>query len=137
MARPDPSAGPDRAQLTLPPPQVFDLLPALYEILARLDQSAPAAEPAADQDERDIGAHYTNLQPLEPKDLPAAILPLKAQIRRGLKELEKLPDMERTVQEQEEEIAELEERIKRQQEMLKRMASLGKGVEERLGLGGG
>lgn len=61
------------------------------------------------------------------------MLQIKTKIRKALKELEKLPDMERTVEEQDEEIEALEGRIKRQREMIARLAELAKGVREKIG----
>ncbi|KAK4553423.1 hypothetical protein LTR86_009480 [Recurvomyces mirabilis] len=93
----------------MPPSHLFDILPALHEILSRIDHASSGPDPT-EHDNTDLGTAYTNLQPLDPKELSTAILPLKAQIRRGQRELEKLPDMERSVAEQEEEIMELEGR---------------------------
>ena len=75
---------------------------------------------------------YTDLHPLEPKDLPTEVLQIKAKIRRALKELEKLPDMERSVEEQQEEIDELETRIGRQREMVRRLGEAAKEMEGRV-----
>lgn len=133
------------AQLQLPPPQTFDILPALHELLARIDRdsTASATDPvtgiadqhllSADAGGGDIGALYTELQPLEPKELPTEVLQIKAKIRKALKELEKLPDMERTVEEQNEEVGELEERITRQREMIRRLGKLARGMEGKPG----
>ncbi|KAK4896288.1 hypothetical protein LTR27_005810 [Elasticomyces elasticus] len=121
-------------QLTLPPAQLFDILPALHEILARIEHnSQDAANAQSVLADGEIGINYTNLQPLDPKELPAAILPLKAQMRKGLKELEKLPDMDRLVEEQDEEIAELKMKIKRQEEVMREMDRMGVIVKNRLG----
>jgi hypothetical protein len=125
------------SQLQLPPPQTFDILPTLHELLARIDHGAvdPAAS-IADQtssDPEDIGALYSELQPLEPKELPAEVLQIKQKIRKALKELEKLPDMERSVEEQNEEIEELEGRIRRQREMIRRLGELAREVHEKIG----
>lgn len=124
-------------QPQLPPPQVFDILPALHELLARIDH-ASTSNPAdvhdgSTDDSNDIGALYTDLQPLEPKDLPAEVLQIKAKIRRALRELEKLPDMDRSVQEQEDEIAELEAKIEKQRAMVRRFGELAKGMQGRNG----
>lgn len=116
----------------VPAPQLFDVLPQLHEILARVDHASAAGEPEHGEPD-DVGARYTDQQPLDPKDLPTAILPLKAQIRKALRELEKLPGMDRTVHEQDEEIAELEERRRRQEEMMKQMGATGKAMQVRLG----
>jgi predicted RNase H-like nuclease (RuvC/YqgF family) len=72
-----------------------------------------------DEDAANEGALYADLPPLEPKELMNETLHIKTKIRRAQKELEKLPDMQRTVEQQQEEIAELEERIQKQREMKK------------------
>lgn len=76
---------------------------------------------------------YSPLQPLEPKELPTEVLEIKRKIRKALKELERLPDMERSIDEQQEEIDALEGRIKRQGEMIARLAELAKGMRDRVG----
>jgi hypothetical protein len=108
-------------QPPLPSPALFDILPHLHELLSRIEHTpahpdAPSSEDTTDNP--DLGALYLNQQPLDPKDLPTAILPLKAQMRKALRECERLPDMERTIAEQEEEIRMLEERIRRQKELM-------------------
>ncbi|KAK1065852.1 hypothetical protein LTR74_007566 [Friedmanniomyces endolithicus] len=123
---------PTQQQPPLPPPQLFDILPALHELLARIDHSPPtdANEPATTES---LALNYSNLHHLDPKDLPTAILPLKAQMRRGLVELGRLEDMERLVEEQGEEIGELEGRIGRQEEVLRGLGRRGGVVVERFG----
>ncbi|KAK5126279.1 hypothetical protein LTR85_010515 [Meristemomyces frigidus] len=113
----------------LPTPQLFDILPALHETLARLDHTPTGlADPLQLASVDDTAVYYADLQPLDRKDLPTAILPLKAQMRKGLREVEKLPDMERSVQDQEDEIAELEERIRRQEAVMQGLAQAARGV---------
>ncbi|KAK3720650.1 hypothetical protein LTR37_003700 [Vermiconidia calcicola] len=113
--------------LSLPPPQTFDILPALHELLSRIDHSTPFN---SDSD----ATLYTDLPPLEPKELPTEVLQIKAKIRKALRDLEKLPDMERSVEEQEEEMRELEGRIGRQRDMVRRLGEMGRGLD---GGGGG
>lgn len=108
----------------LPATQTFDILPLLHELLARLDHSLPQTASTSDT------GHYAELQPLEPKDVPTLALPVKARIRKALRELEKVPGVERSVAEQEEEIAELEARIERQRAVLR-------GLSEAAGKAGG
>ena len=114
----------------LPSPQIFDILPALHELLARIDHVPLITDPLdlslipTDTESADVGALYKDIPALEPKDLPADVLQVKTRIRRALRELEKLPDMERSVGEQEAEIGELEERIREQREMVGRLAGL-------------
>ena len=128
---------PNASQLQLPPPQTFDILPALHELLARIDHGA--VDPTggitdqASSDPEDIGALYSELQPLEPKELSAEVQPIKQKVRKALKELEKLPDMERSVEEQNEEIEEMEEKVRRQREMIRRLGELARGLQEKIG----
>lgn len=132
------------SQLKLPPPQTFDILPPLHELLARVDAyhtsnastlsgDSPEYNPTLDDDATDIGSAYTLLQPLNPKELPTAVLDIKGRIRNALREVERLPDVDRTVAEQEEEIAELEAKIIKQREMLRDLADVAKDLEGRLG----
>lgn len=131
-----PSQPTDITKPTLPPPALFDVLPALHEILARIErtpvdsadlQHQPSTSDESGTDSDDIGAYYQDQAPLEPKDLPTEVLAIKAMIRKALREVEKLPDMDWSVEEQEEEIKELEGRIERQKAMLKKHGEMGKG----------
>lgn len=122
----------DTTKLNLPPPQIFDILPALHELLARIER-APTDNPDAqlqsgshDTGDSDIGTQYQDQAPLEPKDLPTEVLAIKAKIRKALRELEKLPDMDWSIEEQEEDIAELEDRVRRQKAMLARFGEMGR-----------
>ncbi|KAH9819377.1 RNA polymerase II transcription mediator complex subunit 9 [Teratosphaeria destructans] len=117
-------------QPNLPAPELFDILPQLHEILARIDHTPADGEQESDDD---LGAQYHKQSPLDPKDLPAAILPLKAQMRKAMKEIERLPDIDRSVEEQDEEIRELEERLKKQQEMVRKMGDMRRRMLARLG----
>ncbi|KAK5173111.1 uncharacterized protein LTR77_003233 [Saxophila tyrrhenica] len=123
---------------TLPPPQTFDILPLLHELLARIDHDTHTLDQQlqsnSDQEATDLPALYAPLQPLDPKELPAEVLQIKTKIRRALKELEKLPDMDRTVEDQGEEIRELEEKERRQKEVMRRLREWG---AEGLGSGAG
>lgn len=67
---------------------------------------------------------YSEPQPLEPKDLPAEVNAIKSKIRKALRELEKLPDMDRTVEEQEAEIKKLELKAAKQNEVLQRLGNV-------------
>ena len=109
----------------LPPPQTFDILPIVHELLARIDHRQDPIDPASEPDAADLGSLYADLPPLDPKELPAEVLQVKAKIRRALKELEKLPDMERSIEEQQEEIEELEERERKQREVLRGLRDWG------------
>lgn len=133
---------PETTKLNLPPPQIFDVLPALHELLARIERAPPpnpadpsTTDPTSSADEHDIGAYYQDQPPLEPKDLPTEVLAIKAKIRKALREVEKLPDMESSVEEQEDDIRELEERVQRQRAMVRRFGELAGEVKVGRGMG--
>ncbi|KAF2211942.1 hypothetical protein CERZMDRAFT_97862 [Cercospora zeae-maydis SCOH1-5] len=153
-----PPAAERRAQLQLPDPSTFDLLPKLHELLARVDAHQNASSLQTDDlnlqdvEHADIATAYDRVpefQPLNPKDLPTAVLGytkkgtksddrdvfvkgIKDDIRDALRSVERLPDVDRTVEEQEEEIEELEERIRQQRQMLRSLAGVAKELERRL-----
>lgn len=113
-------------QAQLPRAETFDVLPALHEMLSRIDHQAPAdvahtniaGSPAVDNN----AVSYADLPPLEPRDLPNEVLSIKAKIRRTLRELEKLPDMNRTIEQQEQEILDMERRIEQKQALISKLA---------------
>lgn len=121
-----PASQPPSDQLQLPPPQAFDILPPLHELLARIDHTPNDPIQVAAASGEDDTVSYADLQPLEPKDLPNEVIVIKGKIRKALRELEKLPDMDRTVEEQEEEIKMLEEKAEKQREVLKRLGVVAK-----------
>lgn len=67
--------------------------------------------------------------PLAPKDIPSATDTLKHRLQRARVAVAALPDMERTVREQEEEITDLMERIRLQRDVLERLRIVGAGGE--------
>jgi RNA polymerase II transcription mediator complex subunit 9 len=109
-------------QPPFPPPQTFDILPQIYDLVSRLPSSLPPSTtsttpqlPISDR--------------LDPKDLPTAALPIKHKIQKARAAVSALPDVDRTIEEQEDEIRELEERIEKSRGMvaeLKRRAGAGK-----------
>lgn len=133
-----PPAAPNTQSLNLPPPQTFDILSVLHELLARIDHTSTelggiSGQPDILESGNDIGALYTDLAPLEPKELPTEVLQVKAKIRNALKELQKLPDMDRSVEDQQVEMEELEERIAKQKAMQRKLGEAAKGTEGRMG----
>ena len=67
---------------------------------------------------------YSEPQPLEAKDLPSEVIAIKSKIRKALRELEKLPDMDRDVEEQEAETRKLEQKAAKQKEVLQRLGEV-------------
>lgn len=68
--------------------------------------------------------------PLTLKDIPLATDSLKHKIQKARAEARALPDVDRSIEEQEEEMRELDEKIEKQKEVLKMLAELGKGVRD-------
>ncbi len=84
---------------TLPPPQTFDIVPALSTLLARL-LPPHASDPSS-----------PTIAPLDPKDLAPEINTLKFKIQKARQAIAALPDVERSVEEQEGEIEGLVRRV--------------------------
>ena len=59
------------------------------------------------------------------KDVPTATDALKHKLQRARTQIRELPDMDRTIAQQEEEMAELEGRIARQRDMLRALREVG------------
>lgn len=57
--------------------------------------------------------HPSIAEPLDPKDLPQAAVPIKLKIQKAKAAVSTLPDVERSIEEQEDEIQELQKRIGR------------------------
>lgn len=121
-SRPASQQRPESSQL--PPPQTFDILPPLHEILARIDHVPN--DPMQTATFEDDVVTYAELQPLEPKDLQGEVQPIKSKIRKALRELEKLPDMDRDVEEQEAEIKMLEAKAAKQRKVLRQLGDVAK-----------
>jgi hypothetical protein len=80
-----------------PSPQTFDILPEIYALISRLHlPSNTPTDPSSSS--------------LSPKDLPAAAVPIKLKIQKARAAVQALPDVGRTVEEQEREIRALERR---------------------------
>ncbi|KAI9776779.1 MAG: hypothetical protein M1816_005084 [Peltula sp. TS41687] len=94
------------ATASLPSPSAFDIIPALYTLLARLLPTATSSDP-----------------PLEPQHLAIEASTVKIKLQKALAAVEALPDMDRTLEQQQSEIRELEEHIRRQQQMLAALAA--------------
>jgi len=55
---------------------------------------------------------------------------LKHKIQRARAEAKALPDVDRSIEEQEEEMRELEDKIEKQKEVLRMLAELGRGLKD-------
>ncbi|KAF4637930.1 hypothetical protein G7Y89_g163 [Cudoniella acicularis] len=119
-------------------PDSIDTLPVLSALLSRLQNpsntsastsgSPPAASPSQ---------IATGTGPLTIKDIPAATDELKHKLQRARMQVKELPDMDRSLSEQEEEIKELKEKISRQRGALASLRDVGSAMkrERERGLG--
>ncbi|KAL4962403.1 RNA polymerase II mediator complex middle subunit MED9 [Aspergillus stella-maris] len=123
-----------------PPPQTFDFIPPLHGVLLRLlspqtngdgaangandgvagqDQSQSQQQPSSSAVGNDgnnaglLGPGHTSAADLDVKNLPTEVSSIKIRIQKAQAVVESLPDIDRTVDEQEEEIHDLEDRITR------------------------
>jgi len=103
---------------TLPSPATFDILPPLHELLSRLVADDPEASLTAEPS----SPTYQNLEPLAMHQLGGEVSSVRGRIRRARVAVEALPDVDRTVEEQEEEIKLLQDRIMKQTAVLKGLA---------------
>ncbi|KAH6677505.1 RNA polymerase II transcription mediator complex subunit 9-domain-containing protein [Halenospora varia] len=104
----------------------IDTLPVLSALLSRLQNpsttstSTAGSPPAASPSQIASGNG-----PLTIKDIPAATDELKHKVQKARAQVKELPDMDRTITEQEDEIRELEEKIARQREVLVSLRDVG------------
>lgn len=99
----------------------FTLLPSIHALLTRLlpaDASVPNA---------------STQPPLSPKSVPLETAKIRHKIQAARQLVDGLPDIERTVEEQEQEIRQLEEVIQRRREVLARLGSIA-GMELKEGI---
>jgi hypothetical protein len=124
-------------QTTAAPPSLFnlpadlspdsvDILPVLSALLSRLKDpsttgaSTSGSPPAASPSQLAVGNGSLTI-----KDIPAATDELKHKLHRARAQIKELPDMERSIEDQEEEIGEWVDRIKRQREVLEKLREVG------------
>ncbi len=146
----DTGAGPS-APATVPAPSLFDILPPLYALLCRLLPPDPGSSSTnlnpttgsaglATGHQHPPQHHYPHLHhphhlhhahdgpPLEPPQLAVEASAIKLKLHRARAAVEALPDMERSVEEQEAEMAALAARIRQQRRMLAQLARTARDV---------
>lgn len=108
---------------TLPPPSTFDILPPLYALLSRLllpqQSTQTSSTPATSSPAL---SNTTDGSPLSPKDLTTAASAVKVKIQKAQVAVKALPEVERTIEEQEVEIRELELEADRLGRVLSKLA---------------
>ncbi|KAH8903234.1 hypothetical protein BR93DRAFT_971754 [Coniochaeta sp. PMI_546] len=117
-------------------PDAFSPLPELSTILSRLRpppssntlnplaSPAPASQPTPSA-ATPLPTTAASTGPLSLKEVPAATDPIKHRLQRARQQVRALPDIGRTVEEQEREIDELQGRIRQQKEVLKMLREVG------------
>jgi len=111
-----------QSQIQQPPPNpsFLDIIPALAILLSRLD-SWPGPRL------RDpINLHTT----IATKDLPAEADDIKIKLQKARDQILQLPDIESSIEEQEEKIGELDDKIRAQTEVLERLKGRGINLED-------
>lgn len=132
----------------LPPPHIFDIVPPLHALLARLLVPSPLGGGAGTQTTAsqtspsngtamgaaasyDLAMTQSN-EYLEVQHLDAATDAIRIRIQKARAAVKALPDIDRTVEEQNEEIKELVARVKKMREMLVNLrTSVAKGPPSR------
>ena len=109
------SANGSRSALDNVNPALFDVIPALHQLLARLLHT-----PSADSNHNMY--YYTDAAPLEIQGLAPAASMLKIKLQKARNAIRTLPDTDRTVEEQQTEINDLERRIQNLQAILRTLA---------------
>ena len=104
-----------------PSPQTFDILPEIYTLVAllQLPSNSPTDSSASQPTES-----------LAPKDFPAAAVPIKVKIQKARAAVQALPDVGRTVEEQEREIRALERRNDSLRRRVNELAALARRARE-------
>jgi septal ring factor EnvC (AmiA/AmiB activator) len=103
-----------------------DTLPVLSVVLSRLQNlSAPVTAPSASPPPPSPSQAANGTGPLTIKDIPAATDQLKHKLQRARAQAKELPDIERSIAEQQEEIRQLEERIAKQRDVLETLRQAG------------
>ncbi|EON65125.1 hypothetical protein W97_04362 [Coniosporium apollinis CBS 100218] len=99
---------------SLPPPSTFDFLPLVHQLLSRLPPAVASAS-LTPSGSSNGSSSYPGQPPIEIHQLGAEAGAIKSRIQRARNAVKALPDIQRTLREQEAEIAYLEDRIRQLQ----------------------
>lgn len=132
------SEPPEPTTALYPSPQAFDIVPPLHALLVLLSASQAGNQPTSQQqglpgeandptNPAGAAAGTPSLGPVDPKSLLTGASTVKIRIQKAKNAVDELPDINRTVAEQEEEIAHLEKRIGRLNEVI---GDFGRGSEK-------
>lgn len=124
-----PAAGPAPASQptvpALPPPSTFDILPDLHRVLSRLISTSvqpPGAAPTPGQPSVD--------GPLDIQQVTTAATEVKLKLQKARKAVMAMPDIDRSVEDQQDEIDFLEARIAKLKAALQDLGNPSKGAED-------
>ena len=122
MSTPQPAAYSLPAGLTA---DSIDTLPILSSLLSRLQNPAAASTSGSPPPAASPSQVAAGTGPLTIKDIPTATDGLKHKIQKARAQIRELPDMDRSIGEQEEEMRELEAKIAKQMEVLEGLKDVG------------
>ena len=105
-------------------PDSIDTLPILSAILSRL-QTPAATSTSSTSPPSASPSQLASGGSLAIKDIPAATDELKHKLQKARAQVKELPDIDKTLAEQEEEMRELEEKIRKQREVLEGLKEVG------------
>ncbi|KAI9858631.1 MAG: hypothetical protein M1824_004212 [Vezdaea acicularis] len=115
----DPASSMTPLPVPLPPPDVLDILSPLHTLLSRL------LPPAGNSQHSLSTAAPTEL---DPQHLATEASSIKIRLQKARQAVNGLPDMDRTLKDQEEEIRELEMQVQEKRETMERLKDAGQGV---------
>jgi len=107
-------------------PGSIDTIPILSSLLSRIQNpSTTAASTSGSPPAVSPAQLASGTGPLHVKDIPTATDEMKHKLQRARVQVKELPDIDRSIEEQEEEIQELEEKIQKQKEVLNALRDVG------------
>jgi len=114
------SIKPNPSPPSLPPSDAFDFLPLTYDLLARLLPTAATSSSNLPSIINNSSNNNSSKPPghLEPKDVGTEASRIRLKIQKARALVADLPDISRSIGEQEVEISELREKVRRQREIL-------------------
>lgn len=122
-----PPTPPPVAPPTLPSPQPFDVLISLNALLHRLLADVPTSDDHEHDPTSQLNSRHA---PLVIKDFSAEALKVKNTLNEARRALQSLPDLDKSLLEQEAQIRKLERAIERKREMLRKVGTAGGMVGE-------
>ncbi|KUJ10641.1 uncharacterized protein LY89DRAFT_247479 [Mollisia scopiformis] len=117
-------------------PDCLDTIPVLSAILARLQPpqnanvpASTAGSPPAAATPKLVKDLENGTGPLTVNQIPIAADGIKSRLQKARAQVKQLPDMERSIAEQEQEMRELEEKIKKQRAALVHLKEVGSAIK--------